>query len=415
MIYLNFKFCFPQEAMKRLSCLFLLVFLFGCQSAPPPEEGAKDVEEKKEEPPQVIEEADLKIQYPNTSVLFKKKNISPVEWNKSLMVRFSYDISASDFRKNAKVFRINPEDKENKEEEVQIDIEVASPTEYYIHGTGAEYLWDPGYSYTFFLPYEFLGQTNRKQDKDDNDFRKQFLTVPSQPFYVSDIQWRERFQLVDEKLLTDEYELIFSQDPSPEVQITDFHITPEGTEANIVREGRKILVQGNFAPDVSYRLYVEALTDTYGREFHFPFIELPPNEEVQEEPEPKLFSLEQRKTFFFTKENAPELLLKKGASQNKTKVTLCRINRDRETTFHETPMIYMDYENRDDIHQYKKQELDEQAKFKEDLIWSDCVEKNSVTITFTDSKIQRISTQELLKTFSKPFGIFAIYLESTEE
>ena len=83
------------------------------------------------------------------------------------------------------------------------------------------------------------------------------------------------------------------------------------------------------------------MMDSFGRQIHFPFIELPPNEGISDIPESKLFSLHPRNKFFYTQSTAPEFLIKKGTDTSENTIKLCRIPVEKETIFNNAPLIFI--------------------------------------------------------------------------
>lgn len=388
--------------MKKTFVLCCVLFLFFV-SCGKQEVVEAPIEEGKEE---VVSMQTRKV--PTTKSIFHRTELDPIEWNKSLLVTFGYDVLEEELAESVKVYK-SEVDKDN---EVSFAIEVVSSHEFLIHGIGEETLWEEDGTYIFWIAKDFFILEGARNADAVYDFSVTFLKPPSGPLYIKDINWKEDYALIGDKLYTDRYEIVFSYSLNPAFTKSSLTFFPEDTDANIEIGEDRIILQGNFSPKKDYQLRVEEVTDSFGRSFYFPVVELPRNEGIQTGENPKLFSLNPRNTFFYAKASAPSFLLKKGKEESVTTVTLCRINIEKETTFTETALIYANFEEGRGYSDQQRDALKEQLVFPQDISLRDCSERLVERITFEDAKVEQMVMEKWLAKMRQPYGIFALYINN---
>ncbi len=290
--------------------------------------------------------------------------------------------------------------------------------EFYIRPDDTNGEWTHDYSYEVFLPKSFFGETFTFLGKKAlaKDFSNTFLRRPSAPFYLKDMQWTDNysdFQFKAHEYL-DRYELSFSE-AILKYSKEAVSIAPHNENYEIEFEGNKILIFGNFSPEEEYAVTVGDIQDRFGRSLHFNTFNLPPS--YINKDETRLLRTQKAKTFFYTRENLPEFVVKRGGEEERKMVdiTICRINLEGNSVFKETDMVFKDVDKED---QYRygrmeqvKEEVKKKFKFKDELTSNDCTEKKTIPVQFEESRIVKIETSAWIKAFSQPHGIFSIFME----
>ncbi len=383
----------PKMFMKKLTIIItLLLTLTACQREAPQQTGPMSTP--------VAEHSD---NLPNLELIFADSTLDQVMWNQVLSVSFEAEVPQQRFVELAKVMR--SKDGSEDMEQVDVQVDIVSPNEYRIKGRGSETIWEPDFTYSLLIEGQLWGSKIK-------DFEETFMKPPTSEFYLENVEWMSDFRIDGDILLTDRYELTFSEQLSPSVMQAKFVIEPQPEHYKLEIGRKGVSIYGNFSPSVDYRLTVEHIYDIYGRPFHFPVIELPSGLSDTAPDKTRMRRYEPAETFFYTKDTAPRFIIEKGknASDN-IKVRICRLALGRETAFNETPFIYQDPNEQHWRTLKSRDKIMSLFRKKEDVAVRDCDAWVTRSIDASKQKVMVLDMKDVLSEFAKPFGIFSVYME----
>ena len=354
---------------------------------------------------------------PKVSTILEGAKLKDEE--KTLLLTFPQKMDTSNLLEYLKIQKLDPKSLEVLED-MDINVNTEDRIVYKITPNNEKSQWEINFSYQVFLPTEFFGKIG---DTTQKNFVSTFIhgVKPEKEFYLQDMAWKDNLSDLknfDSDHGTERFELTFSENFSENANPKNFFIEPQPKKHEIKIEKNKILIFGDFDQSKNYILDLNALQDRFGRALHFSLINLPKIE--IKETETRFFKKNKIETFFYTKDNLPEFVFKKGKDvkeKKEIKLTLCRINQEEENIFSKTPFYFNTIEKliqNDWQFNNKKKELEEKEIFKSEISESDCTEKITKNINLEAVRVLKIELKDWLTEFEKNFGIFAFYIEDDQ-